>query len=171
MADCSRKLNAARASALALLLASAALLAACGRGSQGNTDGTAARPGSARNGANGAAANDPAKLDSEIERLERQVERNPADEDTRRELARAYVRRGDGQRAGGRLRESLADYQSALRLDPDNAEAQKNAAATTEQLGGQQEGEYGEPAPLPITPNVADEGGRPATPAPTPKRQ
>ena len=167
MAHNSRARNAAGAAALALLLASAPLLTACGRGSQGGGNGSASRSGATQPAP---AADDSAKLHSDIERLERQVERNPADEETRRELARAYVRRGDEQRAGGRLRESVADYQSALRLDPDNAEAQKNVAAITEQLGGTQQGENGEPAPLPITPNVADEEGRPS-PSPTPKKQ
>jgi tetratricopeptide (TPR) repeat protein len=109
-----------------------------------------------------------AKLDAEIERLERQAERNPGDEDTRDELARVYVRRGDARRAAGQLREAVEDYQSALRLDPDNAEAQNNAAAARQQLGGEQEDENGAPAPLPITPNVADEDGKPAA---TPKKQ
>jgi hypothetical protein len=71
-------------------------------------------------------------------------------------------------RAANHLREALLDYQRALRLDPDNDAAQKNAAATKEQLGGaEQEDENGAPAPLPITPNVADDEGKPT---PTPKK-
>ena len=118
-----------------------------------------------------------AKLNSDIERLEKAAERNPADEDTRDELARAYVRRGDAERATGQPQEALKDYQRALRLDPDNDEAQKNAADTQEQLGGEQrEDENGAPAPLPVTPNVADEdeNNKPApSPGekPTPKKQ
>lgn len=107
--------------------------------------------------ANPASAEDAAKLDADIEGLEKQAERNPADDDARDELAKAYVRRGNMKRAAGQLQEALVDYQSALRQDPDNDEAQNNAAAIEEQIGGARQGENGEPAPLPITPNVADE--------------
>ena len=160
--------RAATASALTLLLALTALLAACGKGAQGNANGAGAQAGSPQPGANGAGASDTAKLAAEIERLEKQAERNPADAETRDQLARAYVSRGNAQRSAGQLREAIADYQRALRLDPDNAEAQNNAAAATAQLGGEQEGENGEPAPLPITPNVADEDEKPAAAAPPP---
>ncbi|HEX8687419.1 MAG TPA: tetratricopeptide repeat protein, partial [Pyrinomonadaceae bacterium] len=108
------------------------------------------------------------KLNADIERLEKSAERNPGDDETLDELARAYVRRGDARRGAGQLREALADYQSALRHDPDNDQAQSNAAAAAGQLGdAQQEDENGAPVPPPITPNVAGEQGQP-TPAPTP---
>ena len=81
------------------------------------------------------------------------------------------MRRGDAQRGAGQLREALADYQSALRLDPDNDNAQAAAAAVNQELGGDsREDENGAPVPPPITPNVADEEGKP-TPTPTPKKQ
>ena len=159
---------------LALLVASAALFAGCGGSRQADKAGATPQPTptQAATAANAPAAPaDVAKLDAEIARLERQAERNPGDEETSGELARAYVRRGDARRAAGQLREAIADYQQALRLAPDNAEAQNNAAAAREQLGGAQEDENGAPAPLPITPNVADEDGKPAgTPSPTPKK-
>jgi tetratricopeptide (TPR) repeat protein len=133
---------------------------------QSNANGTVATP---------APSVDVAQLGAYIERLEKATERNPGDEDTRDELARAYVRRGDAERASNQPQEALNDYQRALRLDPDNAEAQKNAADTQEQLGGEQrEDENGAPVPPPITPNVADEDNKPAaTPVekPTPKKQ
>ncbi|HKG11679.1 MAG TPA: tetratricopeptide repeat protein, partial [Pyrinomonadaceae bacterium] len=126
----------------------------------------------AQSNANGGAAVatsvDVAKLSGDIERLEKATERNPGDEETRDELARAYVRRGDAERATNQPQEALKDYQRALRLDPDNGEAQKNAADTQEQLGGEQQDENGAPAPAPITPNVADDEDEPA---PTPKKQ
>jgi len=159
------------ATALAALIALASLFVGCGRGRQGAGGGATPQPSATQAGANSATAPaDLAKLDAEIERLERQAERNPGDEDARDELARVYVRRGDARRAAGQLREAVEDYQSALRLDPDNTEAQNNAAAAREQLGGEQEDENGAPAPLPITPNVADEDGKPAATA-TPKKQ
>ena len=156
----------AAAFALALLLALSAVPAGCSRNRQKAADGAAGQAGSPQQGAAAAAETDISKLDTEIERLERLAERNPADEETRDELARAYVRRAQAEHGGGRHREALADYQRALRHDPDNGDAQSGAAAATEALGGVQEGEYGEPAPLPITPNVAEEGAKP-----TPKKQ
>jgi cytochrome c-type biogenesis protein CcmH/NrfG len=153
--------------ALTLLL----LLAGCNRAKPADASARAASsPVAPQSSGGDGATDDVAKLDADIERLERQTERNPGDEETRDELARAYVRRGNAQRTAGQLREALADYQRALRLDPDNNEAQTNAAATKEQVGGnEQQGENGEPAPLPITPNVADEDEKPK-PTPTPKK-
>jgi len=165
-----RTSRAATASALTLLLALAALTAGCRRDARTNADGGGEAQAAATPGASavqGAPA-DAGKLDAEIERLEKQAERNPADEEARDELARAYVRRGNGLRGAGQLREALADYQRALRLDPDNDEAQAGTAAATEQVGGEKQDENGAPAPLPITPNVADEDEKPT---PTPKKQ
>lgn len=128
----------------------------------------------ANSGTTVVASADVAKLSEDIERLEKAVERNPGDEETRDELARAYVRRGNAQRALNQPQEALKDYQRALRLDPDNGEAQKNAADTQEQLGGEQQDENGAPAPAPITPNVADDEDKPVhkpSEKPTPKKQ
>jgi tetratricopeptide (TPR) repeat protein len=165
------------ASAFALV-ALAALANGCSGGASNNArqSNAGAQPSSQPDVNATAASNvDVAQLNSDIERLEKSAERNPGDEDTRDELAQAYVRRGDAERATGQPQEALKDYQRALRLDPDNAEAQKNAADTQEQLGGEQrEDENGAPVPPPITPNVADEDDKPAaTPGekPTPKKQ
>ncbi len=156
---------------LLVALAAAAAASGCRRDARTNANGVAVQasvtPGAAAGQQPGAPA-DPAGLSADIERLEREAERNPADEETRGELARLYVRRGNALRAAGQAREALADYQSALRYAPDYDEAQAGAAAVNEQLGGEpQEDENGAPAPLPITPNVADEDG---TPTPTPKK-
>jgi tetratricopeptide (TPR) repeat protein len=155
-----------------------ALAAACGgRGAQdgGAQQSSASQPSAQTNTGGGTAAASPedaAQLDADIERLEKATERNPSDEDSRDDLARAYVRRGDSLRASNQPQEALKDYQRALRLDPDNDEAQKNAADINEQLGGEQEDENGAPAPLPITPNVTDEDAKPApSEKPTPKKQ
>ena len=171
-----------RVASVLALVALAAFANGCGGGASNSArqSNAGAQPSSSAqsNGNDGPAAattTDIAKLDADIERLEKATERNPADEDTRDDLARAYVRRGDAERSAGQPQEALKDYQRALRLDPDNDEAQKNAADTKEQLGGaQQEDENGAPAPLPITPNVADEDDKPAANAnekPTPKKQ
>jgi cytochrome c-type biogenesis protein CcmH/NrfG len=107
------------------------------------------------------AATDPARLDAEIARLERLTERNPADDEARAELARAYVRRAGEHRAAQRLREALEDYRRAQRFDPDNEEALKNISDLSPQVEGTPpEGEYGEPAPPPISPNVTGGEGK-----------
>lgn len=160
-----------RISLAATLLATVALAAACRGGASDNTRQSNAAAQSSPSQSNAGpvtSTEDVAKLSEDIERLEKAAERNPGDEETRDELARAYVRRGNAQRAAGRPQEALDDYQRALRHDPDNDEAQKNAADIREQLGGEQEDENGAPLPPPITPNVSDEDGKPAA---TPKKQ
>jgi tetratricopeptide (TPR) repeat protein len=163
------------------LVAFAASANGCG-GAQKNAQpsNAGAQPSSSQsdNSAAAPSTTDVAKLNDDIERLEKAAERNPGDEDMRDELARAYVRRGDAERASGQPQEALKDYQRALRLDPNNDEAQKNAADTERQLGGgEQEDENGAPLPPPITPNVADDDdNKPAAhakekPAATPKKQ
>jgi cytochrome c-type biogenesis protein CcmH/NrfG len=131
-------------------------LASC-RGEQQNNarPGPVSQPGAASSTSNA----DPARLDAEIARLERLTERNPADDEARTQLAQAYVRRANTHHAARRLPEALADYRRAQRLDPDNEEAQRNVADIAPQVEGTpQEGEYGEPAPPPISPNVEGEG-------------
>jgi cytochrome c-type biogenesis protein CcmH/NrfG len=156
---------------LTLCVTLGAFQAGCRREAQ--KDAGAAQSASAQpNGAPAPA--DIGQLSGEIERLEKQAERNPADEETQDELARVYVKRAKLERDGGQFQEALVDYQRALRHDPDNEEAQGGAAAVDQQLGGdQQEDENGAPAPLPITPNVADEEGKATKPTPTttPKKQ
>jgi cytochrome c-type biogenesis protein CcmH/NrfG len=149
----------ARAALLGSLLLLA--LAACG-GERAPEAGADAGP----NASSSPRPFNPAALDGEIARLERLTERNPADDEARLKLARAYVRRADEHRAAQRMPEALEDYRRALRTDPDNEEAQKNVAEITPQVEGTpQEGEYGEPAPPPISPNVT-EGGAKETPTP-----
>lgn len=157
------------ASVLILLFAVATLQAGCRRDAQKGAA-PAAVAGETANAQPAAAPSpaDIAQLNGEIERLEKQAERNPADEETRDELARAYVKRAKVEQSGGQYQEALTDYQSALRHDPDNDDAQAGAAAATDAIGGDKEDENGAPAPLPITPNVADEDEKPT---PTPKKQ
>jgi tetratricopeptide (TPR) repeat protein len=147
------------------------LSAGCRRGAQKGADAAAA--GQTAAAQQTAAPEDITQLGGDIDRLEKQAERNPADDETQDELARAYVKRAKLEQAGGQYQEALADYQRALRHDPDNDDAQAGAAAVDQQLGGdQQEDENGAPVPLPITPNVADEEGKaPPKQTPTPKKQ
>ena len=143
--------------------------AACGGGGAGATNAS-----NATNPASAATPVSDANLNAEIERLERSAERNPLDDDVNKALAKAYVRRGNIARAAGDLRAALKDYRSALRYDEDNDEAQKFSAEIGVQVEGEQTGEYGEPAPLPITPNVAaDDDDNAPTPqqTPTPRKR
>ena len=160
-----------RAAALALL---ALIFCAC-RAEQATRGGDASAP--ADNSAGTQAP--PAGLDDEIAQLTQQAEKSPGDEATLDALSKAYYRRGESRREAGRLREALGDYQSAIRANPDNEEAKQRAAEISPQFEREATGEYGEPAPLPITPNVTtgDEGSTgpgPAqdtpTPAPSPKK-
>jgi cytochrome c-type biogenesis protein CcmH/NrfG len=156
--------------ALTLLAALVSSQAGCRRGAQPATD-PAAQQTAAAPAVAAVSSTDINQLNGEIDRLEKQAERNPADEETQDELARVYVRRAKVEQSGSQFQEALADYQRALRHDPDNDDAQAGAAAVDQQLGGdQREDENGAPAPLPITPNVADEDGK-ASPTATPKKQ
>ena len=160
----------AAATALTLFVALLALPAGCRRDAQKGGDPAAAQANAGQPKAAAAAApTDITQLNAEIERLEKQAGRNPADEETRDELARVYVKRAKVEQDGGQYKEALDDYQRALRHDPDNDDAQAGAAAANQQLGGDtKEDENGAPIPPPISPNVADEDGKPT---PTPKKQ
>lgn len=159
----------AAVTALTLFVALAALQAGCRREAQKGSDAGAGQANAARPTA-GASPVDAAQLNADIERLEKQAERNPADEETRDELARTYVKRAKVEQGAGQSQEALTDYQRALRHDPDNEEAQAGAAAVNQELGGDaKEDENGAPVPPPISPNVADEEGK-ATPTATPKK-
>lgn len=153
-------------------LALALSFAACG-GDGASSDANRAGRSNASNGAapssNNAAGSEAGVtgLAAEIERLERQAERSPGDDEVRSALAAAYVRRGNFFRAANDLRAALKDYRSALRYDEDNEEAQTNAADLSVQLEGAKEGEYGEPQPPPISPNVTT-GSEEPTPAAEP---
>ena len=161
----------ARSVCLVAAVAGALLFASAACRQSGRDDGAQTNTGAASNSSaaanNAPAGGDPAKLDAEIERLEKQAEKNPGNAETLAELARAYVRRGNANRAAGRLREAMDDSRRAQRNDPDNEEAQRNAAEIAPQVEGTPTGEYGEPAPLPISPNVAEDE---AKPTPTPKK-
>jgi cytochrome c-type biogenesis protein CcmH/NrfG len=132
---------------------------------QANAGPASASPSS--KGSPGPDTTDATKLDSEIANLEKEAEKNPGNSEITAGLARVYVRRGNVLRETGRLKEALLDYQRALRNDPDNDEATRNAAEIAPQVEGTPTGEYGEPAPLPITPNVT---GSEEKASPTPKK-
>jgi cytochrome c-type biogenesis protein CcmH/NrfG len=167
MNSISRNRCAAVPLTFALLVALVALQAGCRRGAPPAANANNATQAADAQPKAAASPADISQLNREIERLEKQAERNPADEETQDELARVYVKRAKVEQGGGQYQEALDDYQRALRHDPDNDDAQAGAASATEAIGGDKEDENGAPAPLPITPGVADEEGKPA---PTPKK-
>lgn len=120
---------------------------------------------------NASDAGDIPKLDGEIARLEHEAEKNPGDQTARIALSQAYLRRARAFRVAQKMSEALRDYQSAIRNDPDNEQAQQGIAEISSQLENSPTGENGEPAPLPITPNVTGGESSPIPPtlAPTPK--
>ncbi|MGH9900679.1 MAG: tetratricopeptide repeat protein [Pyrinomonadaceae bacterium] len=165
---------------LALVLALALGAGACGGDSTnsgvvnaGNSNANAASPA---NSPDGGGTADASKYNAEIARLENEAEKNPGDEELRGALSQAYLRRANAHRAAQQLREALRDYQKALRYNQDNEEAQQRIAEISPQVEAQGTGEYGEPAPLPITPNVtgsedADDQKPSPTPAPSPRNK
>jgi tetratricopeptide (TPR) repeat protein len=151
----------------ALLLLTLIAQSACNRSAPPNANAHANTSNTA------SASNAPARnFDEEIARLEKEAEKNPGDGETLNALSQAYVRRANALRTEQKLREALRDYQSALRNNPDNEEAQKKGAEVAKQLEGEPTAENGEPAPLPITPNVTTgDDGQTEQPSPTPAKK
>jgi hypothetical protein len=103
-----------RAASAAALVALAAFASGCGgapNNARQSNAGAQSSPAQSNGDATAASNVDVEKLNADIERLEKSAERNPGDEDTRDELARGYVRRGDAERATGQPQEALKDYQ------------------------------------------------------------
>ena len=164
-----------------MMLFSLALSACGGAGRDGastNGNQSASAASASGNSANASAdananSNDIPKLDAAINELEKQAEMSPGDESLRAALSQAYLKRANARRDSQQLREALRDYQEALRFNPDNEEASSRAAEISPQIEEGRTGENGEPAPLPITPNVTtdDSTGGTATPKPSPTAQ
>jgi hypothetical protein len=150
----------------------AAALAGCNSAPEGNNRAANSTTASASPAATRPVED--ANMDAEIQRLEKLAERNPGEDSVTKPLAAAYVRRANTLRAASDLRGALRDYRNAIKYDEDNEEAQKNIADIVPQVEGEKTGEYGEPAPLPITPNVTtdtdDNTGPSPTAQPSPRR-
>lgn len=157
-----------RAGGYALLALS---FASCGGGQPEGSNQSAANSPTPAATLSAADAGDISKLDGEIARLEREAEKNPGDQAARINLSQAYLRRAGAFRVAQKMSDALRDYQSALRNDPDNEQAQQGIAEISPPTGNNSTGENGEPAPLPITPNVtgAESSPSPVVETPTPK--
>ncbi|HEX8473357.1 MAG TPA: tetratricopeptide repeat protein [Pyrinomonadaceae bacterium] len=168
---------AARAlSSLLLAISVCACAASENRNGDGATTATTGNSASA-NGANaatdasGGAQTGTAKFDAEIANLEKQAEKNPGDDELRDALSQAYLRRANALRDAQQLKEALRDYRKALSNNPDNEEAQQRAAEIGAQVEGELTGENGEPAPLPISPNVTTDDPGDETPQASPPKE
>lgn len=122
-------------------------------GANGNASNSAAQVGTS------SSANESKKYDAEIARLEKEVEKSPGDDTARTSLAKAYLGRGSMLAAAHQNKAALADFRSALQLDPDNEEAQQKTAAMRKEIGNDPSEDEGEPVGLPPSPDALDEGG------------
>ena len=132
----------------ALFLAAALGANGCNRSAPASAE----QPANASNSPANAAASDTAALDAEIAQLEAQAEKNPDDKAARDAVADAYVRRGDAYRAGGKLKEAMEDYQSAISLNPAHEDAQLKLAQLQQELGEELKTDDGKPVSVPAKP-------------------
>ncbi|HEV2913300.1 MAG TPA: hypothetical protein VGX92_08290 [Pyrinomonadaceae bacterium] len=121
----------------------------------GNTPPVAGSPRSAPQASSGGEPVDTSGYDAQIRQLEAKAKKNPADRQTRLALGKAYTDRGDALTGVRQYRAALGDYRRALRLDPDNAQAQQMAGtiiSILKSMGRDVPAEGQEPAPLPLKP-------------------
>jgi hypothetical protein len=113
----------------------------------------AASPQSSTTAAGGGEPVDTSKYDAEIKRLAEKAKKNPADQQTRLALGKAYADRGDALTGVRQYRAALGDYRRALRHDPNNEQAQQMAGTITsilKSMGRDIPPEGQEPPPLPL---------------------
>jgi tetratricopeptide (TPR) repeat protein len=142
----------------AALVAAALACAACGERTTSNTAGNQAGGAQQRAGANSAGGalqtQDISKLDAEIARLEADAAKRPDDRTLRDAVADAYARRGALNYEARKLREALADYQSALSYDPANEEAQLRATQINQEIAPDIRTDDGKPVTVPAKPGA-----------------
>ena len=137
-----------RVAGLGLVCVIALMLGACARDAT-QQGGANRAPTPANDNATPAQALASGKLDAEIAQLEAQAEKNPEDDAARTALAAAYVRRGDALRAAGRQSEAQRDFETALRLDPGNDDAQLRLEQLNQETGAEPRGDDGKPISVP----------------------
>lgn len=92
------------------------------------------------------------KLDAEIAQLEQKAEKNPEDESAREAVAQSYLRRGNAFYAARKLPEALKDFQSAVRFNPDNDEAQMRVTQVSQEINSEPRADDGRPVTVPTKP-------------------
>lgn len=96
---------------------------------------------------------DAAEMTADIERAEKQYQKNPKDEKTKLELAKAYFVRATALTGAAQYRAALGDYRKGLKLDPNDEDARKmhdQILSIFKQIGREPPKEGEEPAPLPF---------------------
>ncbi len=89
------------------------------------------------------------QLDADIAQLEMQAEQRPEDDTARTAVAAAYVRRANALHAAARKDEALRDYQTALRFNPDNEDAQLGLEQLNQESGAEPRADDGRPVTVP----------------------
>ncbi len=96
---------------------------------------------------------DTTEFDAEIKQAESKLKSNPKDENLKKSLAEAYVKRGIALTDARQYASALGDYRKALKLDPANEEAKKWIAQIIgiyESINRSYPPEGEEPPPLPF---------------------
>lgn len=96
---------------------------------------------------------DTTEFDAEIEKAEKDLKSNQTDEEAKKTLAAAYVKRGVALTDARQYASALGDYRKALKLEPDNTEAKKwidQIVGIYESINREYPKEGEEPPPLPF---------------------
>ncbi len=107
----------------------------------------------------GGEAIDTSKYDAAIDSAKKQADRKPNDLGARSALAHAYLARANALRDARQYRVALGDYRRTLQYDPENRDAQQNAAMIImimKQMGREVPEPGQEPAPLPFQGGAAN---------------
>ena len=122
---------------------------------QGNASASPVAPAATASSAPGKAsmgeAIDTSEYDSKIKRLEEQAKKKPDDEATRKQLAQAYLERGNALTQARQYQSALGDYRRTLRYDPGNEEARywsDTIIGIMKQMNRELPAEGAEPTPL-----------------------
>lgn len=94
---------------------------------------------------------DTREFDSKINRLEEQAKQKPDDAALRKQLAAAYLERGNALTQARQYQPALADYRRTLRYDPSNQEARywsDTIIGILKQMNREVPAEGAEPTPL-----------------------
>jgi tetratricopeptide (TPR) repeat protein len=123
------------------------------QGNSGGSQGVApARPApSAPAKSSGGDYIDTSAYDAKIKRLEEQAKKKPKDEALRKQLAEAYLERGNALTQARQYQAALGDYRRTMRYDPNNEEARywsDTIIGILKQMNRQVPEEGAEPAPL-----------------------
>ncbi len=96
---------------------------------------------------------DTSSFDEEIKQVESKLKANPKNEDLKKSLAEAFVKRGLTLTEARQYASALGDYRKALKLDPNNEEAKKwidQIISIYKSINKEYPKEGEEPPPLPF---------------------